>query len=202
MELNLEGIGKKFHNKWIFRGLSLHIEAGRHHAITGKNGSGKSTLLMIAAGYLSASAGSIQWKLNGRRLQDDKVFEQVAIAAPYLELIEEYTLEESIVFQKRFKPFREGQIQGILDHSGLGDHARIPLQNFSSGMKQRARLVLAMMSQAELLLLDEPCSNLDAEAIAWYQQMVETWCQDRTLMIFSNHNPHEYHTSQASYSLP
>ncbi|MFO7978597.1 MAG: ATP-binding cassette domain-containing protein [Bacteroidales bacterium] len=201
MELNLEGIGKKFHSKWIFRGLSLNIEAGRHHAIVGKNGSGKSTLLMIAAGYLSPSAGTVRWKLNGKPLEEEKVFRQVAIAAPYLELVEEYTLEESILFQKRFKAFREPQIQVMLDHSGLGDHAHIPLKNFSSGMKQRARLMLAIMSEARLLLLDEPCSNLDADSIAWYQQMVDTWCRDRTLIIFSNHNTHEYHTSQVSHSL-
>ncbi len=201
MELNLEGIGKKFRSKWIFRGLSLNLEAGRHHAIVGKNGSGKSTLLMIAAGYLSPSAGTIGWKLNGLLLKQEQVFQQVAIAAPYLELVEEYTLEESILFQKHFKPFREGQVQAILTHSGLEDHAHIPLKNFSSGMKQRVRLVLALMSDARLLLLDEPCSNLDAEAIDWYQQMVDTWCQDRTLVIFSNHNAHEYHTCQATYSL-
>jgi ABC-type multidrug transport system ATPase subunit len=202
MEAILSGIGKRFQDKWIFNGLNLKVQPGRHHVITGKNGSGKSTLLMIIAGYLAQSRGDIQWKMNGHLLPPEKVFEQVAVASPYLELVEEFSLEESIAFQSKFKPFRDQKSQQeILALSGLKDSATKPLKNFSSGMKQRAKLVMAIMSQSPLLLLDEPCANLDADAIKWYQHMMDTWCQNRTLVVCSNHNVHEYHTATENFNL-
>lgn len=202
MQATLEGIGKKFHNKWIFRNLDLTIKSGSHHAIVGSNGSGKSTLLMILAGYMAPSRGQVSWSINGQPLHPREVYQQVAICSPYLELIEEFSLEESLRFQQRFKPFRQQtSISQLLEMSGLEEHANQPIRHYSSGMKQRCRLLLSIMSQAGLLLLDEPCSNLDAAGIQWYQQMVQTHCINRSLVICSNHNTHEYQECKDIYSL-
>lgn len=197
METVLTGIGKKFHNKWIFKDINFSLKAGHHHAIVGKNGSGKSTLLMILAGYVSPTKGNILWNINGNSLPSEKVYSNVSIASPYLELIEEFTFEEIIAFQQKFKPFQDNQnLEQIMEYSGLKGNQGKPIKNYSSGMKQRARLVLAIMSKSSLLLLDEPCSNLDADAVQWYQMMIDTFCKNRTLVVSSNHNKYEYHSSE------
>lgn len=203
MQVTLLDIGKRFHQKWVFRALEMDLEAGKHHAITGKNGSGKSTLLMICAGYLSPSKGSIQWKLKGKDLAPDLVYPKVSLASPYLELVEEFTLEESIRFHQKFKSFLPGfQTDTLIELSGLRDSQNKPLKHFSSGMKQRVKLLLAILSDTPLVLLDEPCANLDSEAIAWYQGLKQDYGQGRTFIICSNHNPQEYPGVSKVFSIP
>jgi ABC-type multidrug transport system ATPase subunit len=65
------------------------------------------------------------------------------------------------------------------------------VKNFSSGMKQRLKLTLAIMSDTPLLLLDEPLSNLDENGATWYQQMVRDFAGDRTIVVCSNMNEKE-----------
>ena len=59
-------------------------------------------------------------------------------------------------------------------------------------MKQRVRLVLAILSNTPLLLLDEPTSNLDKKGIEWYKQLMSEYCSERIVMVCSNHQQHEY----------
>jgi ABC-type multidrug transport system ATPase subunit len=66
------------------------------------------------------------------------------------------------------------------------------VRNFSSGMKQRLKLALAILSDTSLLLLDEPTSNLDATAIAWYGDLLREHVKDRTLLVASNRQEAEY----------
>ncbi|MDX9942417.1 MAG: ATP-binding cassette domain-containing protein [Bacteroidales bacterium] len=203
MQVTLRDIGKRFHNKWVFRALEMDFDAGKHHAITGKNGSGKSTLLMICAGYLSPSKGNIQWYMKGKNLAPELIYPRVSLASPYLELVEEFTLEESIRFHRKFKAFLpEFQVRTLVELSGLKDSQHKPLRHFSSGMKQRVKLLLAIMSDTPLVLLDEPCANLDSEAIAWYQHLKKDYGQGRSFIICSNHNPQEYPEVNKVFSIP
>ncbi len=203
MQVKLTNIGKKFHEKWVFKNLTLDFEPGLHHAILGKNGSGKSTLIKIIAGYLSATTGKVTWLFNKQAMPPEKVFRHVAVASPYLELIQEFNIREAIAFQKKFKPFREGYSEKDLEEiSGLSAHLNKPLKHFSSGMRQRVSLLLAIMSSAELVLLDEPCANLDSEATQWYQDLVQEFCTSRSLIIASNHHPAEYASCENIHSLP
>ncbi|MEE4178304.1 MAG: ATP-binding cassette domain-containing protein [Bacteroides sp.] len=203
MQVTLRNIGKRFHQKWVFRELEMNFEAGKHYAITGKNGSGKSTLLMISAGYLSPSKGSVIWNLKGTTLAPESIYPHISVASPYLELVEEFTLKESIQFHQKFKPFLQGfETQQLIELSGLKDSQQKPLRHFSSGMKQRVKLLLALMSDTRLVLLDEPCANLDSDAMAWYQGLKEKFGRGRTLIICSNHNPQEYPEVSQVFSIP
>ncbi len=202
MQVKLTNIGKKFHDKWVFKNLNMDFEPGLHHVILGKNGSGKSTLIKIIAGYLSATRGEVTWQLSHHPVPPEKVFRQISIASPYLELIQEFNLREAIRFQKKFKPFLEGYSEKDLEElSGLKVHYNKPLKHFSSGMRQRVSLLLAIMSSAKLLLLDEPCANLDSDATGWYKDLVKEFCRNRTLIIASNHYPAEYTSFSKIHSL-
>ncbi len=193
MQVILRNIGKRFHQKWVFRGIDMQFKPGQHHALTGKNGSGKSTILLIAAGYLSPTKGSVRWSENGKILAPESVYSKLSLASPYMELVEEFTLEETLTFHQKFKPFLEGFDPGqLIDLSGLGESRHKALRHFSSGMKQRVKLLLAIMSRTQLVMLDEPCANLDSDAVAWYQQLKRDYAKNRTMIICSNHNPEEY----------
>lgn len=193
MQVILRDIGKRFHQKWVFRGLNMQFDSGKHYAVTGKNGSGKSTVMLIAAGYLSTTKGSVQWIENEKTIAPELVYRRLSLASPYLELVEEFTLEETLSFHQKFKPFLEGfDTHRLIDLSGLSESRHKALRHFSSGMKQRVKLLLAIMSRTQLVMLDEPCANLDSDAVAWYQQLKQEYGNNRTFVICSNHNPEEY----------
>ena len=117
----------------------------------------------------------------------------MSIATPYLELPEEFTLREVLAFHRKLKPFyNEYSNQKMIDIMELNHAKDEKISNFSSGMKQRVKLGLAILSKTDLLLIDEPSSNLDAEAIIWFQKLIENYRKDRIIVICSNHISAEY----------
>ncbi|MCR9102494.1 MAG: ABC transporter ATP-binding protein [bacterium] len=187
MKIELAGVGKRYKMEWIIRGVALTIHPAQRYAITGPNGSGKSTLMKMLSGHLTPSKGKIQFSLNDKPLAVSEVYQHLAYAAPYIELIEELTLIEALGFHQRFKSF-QGQLQpdDIYRILGFKKARRKLIRNFSSGMKQRLKLALAILSDTPYLLLDEPTTNLDTEGVQWYRQLIEQHTAGRTLVIASN----------------
>lgn len=193
IQVELSGTGKKFRGKWVFRGIDLQVSPGKRQVIAGKNGSGKSTLLQMIAGFRTPSEGKIAWHHDNRSLPPDLIYKYVAMAAPGLEPTEEFTFPELIAFHQRFKPFpKQAEAGHILEVAGLTASSDKAIRYYSSGMKQRVKLVLALMPSSGLVLLDEPCTNLDKESRDWYKRLLKEYGRDKTIVIASNHNPEEY----------
>ncbi len=193
MKITLSKAGKKYGSEWIFRNASFEIGAGEQAAILGTNGSGKSTLLQIMSGDVFLTEGSVEYHTGGLPVRPEYIFRHLSIAAPYMELPEELSLRELLLFHARFKPFLYGiTLHDVIKTSGLEQSAEKQIKNFSSGMKQRVKLALAILSGGSLVLLDEPASNLDAAGIDWLRSLIKTYCRTRTLIICSNHQPAEY----------
>ncbi len=187
MKIHLEHIGRRFNREWIFRDVNYVFESGSSYAILGANGAGKSTILQVISGSLSSSEGTISYTREGVLLNPENVFEYLSMAAPYLELIEELTLRELIDFHFRFKKYRSGLDRDLMiDLMGLKHSEHKAIKNFSSGMKQRVKLALAFCSDTDMILLDEPASNLDQQGLEWYLSLVEKYSADRILIICSN----------------
>jgi ABC-type multidrug transport system ATPase subunit len=187
MKISLEHIGRRFNREWIFRNVNYEFISGQTYAILGANGAGKSTLLQLISGSLTNSEGTIKYFQGDTLLDQDQVFIHQSMAAPYLELIEEFTLSEIIDFHFRFKKYREGfDKRSLINLLGLKNSEFKALKHFSSGMKQRVKLALAFCSDTELLLLDEPSSNLDQQGLDWYLQLASSQCADRLVIICSN----------------
>ena len=169
------------------------MQQGETLAILGPNGSGKSTLLQVLSGATLLNEGTITHRTNDQVTEPDEVFRSVAIAAPYLELIEEFTLEESVKLHFSFKRIVNGlSLQEVIRLSELRDALHKPVKFFSSGMKQRLKLTLACLSDTSLLLLDEPCANLDERGVKWYASMVSEYGKGKTIVVCSNSHPEEY----------
>ena len=187
MKITLQQAGKRYNRNWIFRRLDAQLVAGSPVAITGQNGSGKSTLLQVIAGVLEHSEGTLQYEQDGRVLEPSSLYRQVAICAPYLELIEELTLLEFLHFHEGFKPWLPGiTADFVVESTGLQDARNKQIRDFSSGMKQRVKLAQAVLSNAPVLLLDEPTSNLDTKGVAMYHQWMQDFTGGRLLVIASN----------------
>jgi ABC-type multidrug transport system ATPase subunit len=193
MQIQLTAASKRFNQEWIFSNLNFSFMSGQHYALVGNNGSGKSTLLQIIAGYIGLTKGQINWvNRAGENIDSSNIFKHISIAAPYLELVEEFTALEQIAFHQQFKSIQSNILpHEILEKIGLSKAADKQIRNFSSGMKQRLKLALAIFDQAPILLLDEPCSNLDQEGIQTYHELMQAHAMHKLIIVASN-DPQEY----------
>lgn len=192
MEVILRNITKRFGREVIFQNVDHTLAAGSRTAILGPNGSGKSTLVQLFAGAITPTTGTIT-HVATKVIPEDEVFSHVSIASPYLGLYEDLSLAQVIEFHGSFKPFRTGISYAEVARITYLEHALDkPILHFSSGMKQRLKLGLAILSDTTLLLLDEPSSNLDADAVGWYRELLAAHMQHRTLVVASNRQPREH----------
>ncbi|AMQ56376.1 ABC transporter ATP-binding protein [Algoriphagus sanaruensis] len=192
MKIQLTEASKRFQYEWIFKNLNLHLQSGDSLAVTGSNGSGKSTLLKCIAGSIPLSSGKITWANEQNEIPSSDWYQKLSISAPYLELPEEFTLSELLDFHFQFKtPIPEISISEMVKTMYLDQHANKPVSQFSSGMKQRVKLSLALFSDCPVVFLDEPTSNLDARGIAWYLELIKNFGLNRILIICSN-EPREF----------
>jgi ABC-type multidrug transport system ATPase subunit len=193
LKIALNNAGKKYYREWIFRKTNISFSSGQKTVILGPNGSGKSTLLQIIAGSTMPNEGLVSYHDGEEEILPDEIYSHISFAAPYLELIEEFTLREIIHFHYKFKkPLDNFTEETILEKSGLTNKSDQVYRYFSSGMKQRVKLLLAILSKTPILLLDEPCSNLDSSGTEWYRQMMADYTGNRIVIIASNHNESEY----------
>jgi ABC-type multidrug transport system ATPase subunit len=187
MKIRFSNAGKRFNREWIFRHLDYEFYSGTSYAVTGPNGSGKSTLLQCIGGMFQLSEGALEYKINNQNIDSEHFYKHVSIAAPYLEVVEEMTLREFLKFHSQFKTFRQNtSIEEIINIIGLEAASEKQIRNYSSGMKQRVKLAQCIFSDTEIVLLDEPCSNLDAAGIQLYDNLISNFCADRLVIICSN----------------
>jgi ABC-type multidrug transport system ATPase subunit len=192
MRITFSDAGKRFNRDWIFRGFNYEFLPTHKYAITGPNGSGKSTLLQVISSNMAVNAGKVDWQLNHTSLDTESIFQHISIAAPYLEVIEEMTATEFLVFHHQFKSLLPGiSVKEIISTIGLEKAAHKQIRYYSSGMKQRIKLAQAIFSDVPLLLLDEPCTNLDLSGYELYNSLIGTYCSNKMIIVSSN-DPGEY----------
>jgi ABC-type multidrug transport system ATPase subunit len=197
VSIDLTAVGKRYKWEWIFKNIDLQFAQGQHYAVAGKNGAGKSTFLQLLAGYLSPTRGNVALSFDGKTLDREQAYAHIAMAAPYAALIEDFTLQEAIAFQEKFKKWSpntdKNTVAEILDFNA--QNLNKPLKYFSSGMRQRVKLALAVLSDAPLLLLDEPTITLDTQGMNWFYTLLDKYrfCRndqghatERTVIVASN----------------
>ena len=187
MRILLTDAGKRYNREWIFRHFNYEFVPGRTYAITGPNGSGKSTLLQVISGSIMVNEGQVSFFNGQQAVVPEMQFREVSICAPYLEVIEEMSAHEFLSFHSSFKPFLDGLTPAEIIGKVQLDHAADKqIRNYSSGMKQRIKMAQAFFTETPVVLLDEPCTNLDAEGIALYLQLIRDFTINRTVVVSSN----------------
>jgi ABC-type multidrug transport system ATPase subunit len=190
MRVKLNEVGKRFNKEWILKNLSLDIPSQSSLSITGANGSGKSTLIKLIATYMEPTSGSIQYFENKKAYPIENIPQTIGLAAPYVGLIEEFSLKEHVEFHFKFRstPF---SLEEIIARTNFQFSIDKKVKDFSSGMKQRLKLALAIHAENKLIILDEPTSNLDQEGIEWYRDQILQKIGTCTIIVASNQR-HEY----------
>ncbi len=188
LRIEARGLHKRFTRRWIVQDFSHVFEPGSRTAIVGPNGSGKSTLVKLLCGQLIPSEGSVGFYESGKLLPAESVYRYTSLTGPYVELIEELTGEELLQLHFGLRGFRQNLSRVLLWErvawtKGIRNQM---VASYSSGMKQRLRLLLALATESSAVLLDEPTSNLDAEGVAWYRALLSDWIGERTLIVASN----------------
>jgi ABC-type multidrug transport system ATPase subunit len=181
MKIIATGIHKKFRQEWVFKALNYTFESGKSYAIIGQNGAGKSTLLRTLAQYSLPNKGKVEFE----GITED-VNKQISFAAPYSELIEEFTLPELLNFLVHIN-FLEAHwdFSTFTSFIELQPSETKYIKNFSSGMRQKVKLGIALAADRPILCLDEPTSNLDETAKNWFYSALESQ-RHKLILIASN----------------
>jgi ABC-type multidrug transport system ATPase subunit len=187
MTISLNQVGKRYQQHWVFKGIDYTFETGKQYAVLGANGSGKSTLLRIISGMQHANKGTIEYISEGKKTAPEHIFGKVSYCAPGMDLIEEMSLSEFLSFHFTFKKMIPSfDVNSIMETMGMLAVRNKFIHEFSSGMKQRVKLAQAFFTDTPILLLDEPCSNLDTQGVEMYQLWLQKYTSDRLVIIASN----------------
>lgn len=188
MIIRAEGLSKRFGNQWVIRDFSFEFNPGLKYGLEGSNGSGKSTLLHLCCTYLEPTSGLCQFTHpSGKSVPIEKSYQYFSFAAPYLQLIPHFTIDEQLDFTGKMKAWSGGKnTEELLDIMDLREHRHKLMRSLSSGMRQRVRLVTALATDVDIVFLDEPTTNLDAKGKSWYQEIISTEGEGKTLLIASN----------------
>ncbi len=196
MEILVQNLSKKFRQEFVIRQFNYTFLSGNSYAITGPNGSGKSTLLQLIAQFTLPNTGTVE--MFG--VDPEFVYSQLTYAAPYVELIEEYTLSEhlEILLKNNYLP-ASITLDILEDFIDLQPGKFKLIKNYSSGMRQKIKLGFALLSDRPVLLLDEPTTNFDEQAKNWFFNRLEQ--QRHKLIIIASNEAREIEFCQEKIAI-
>lgn len=182
------GLNKSFGRRLIFNDLQFKFDKSGVYGISGPNGSGKSTLVKIIAGIIGASQGKIFHKLDEKEIAEEHIHNHIGFVSPYLVLYEEFTTYENLKLfaDIRGVKFNQERVDYLLNKFLIFKRKDDLLKTYSSGMKQRVKFIFALMHSPQLLILDEPTSNLDDEGKNSVYEIVKEEGQKNIVLIASN----------------
>lgn len=202
--IDCNNISKAFSSvNYVFKDINLKINSGDVIAITGYNGSGKSTLIKIISGILKQTHGSIKYFKNNESINKDEFKKYYGFVAPYLNLYEEFHPVEHLKLFARIRKidFDKDYYISLLKQFNIFEARRKLIRDFSSGMKQRMKFVLALQHKPEILFLDEPTSNLDEEGIESVNNLVKKFKSVNKIVIMATNEEREKKLCNKYYSL-
>lgn len=202
VRLEVRAIGRTFNRRPIFREVDLDVASGEVLVITGPNGVGKSTLLKVLAGLLRPSMGNVKLWRGNAELSEDQRREATGYLAPDLHPYVELSATENLDLMGRIRGLQRSEIRPAerLAAVGLEPGRLEPIGAFSTGQRQRLKLALALLGDPELLLLDEPGSNLDGPGREVVARAVAE-ARRRGPVILATNDPEEVKIGDREYRL-
>jgi ABC-type multidrug transport system ATPase subunit len=143
--------------------------------------------LQLISTFLEPSSGSVAFYAGSEKVPLEQVHRFFSVAAPYLDFIPHFSIDEQILFTERVKGLSDQfTIEDVLKIMELEAHRNKRLSELSSGMKQRVRLVVSLSANVPFVFLDEPTTNLDDRSKQWYLETVRHLGGSKGLIIASN----------------
>jgi heme ABC exporter ATP-binding subunit CcmA len=191
---HLDGVSKLFGSFAALRQVSVDLEPGRCYVLIGENGAGKSTLLRILAGLLRPSFGTVKLfgNLDPGGLEPHDARERIGYMSHAPMLYDELTAQENLRYFAKLYPGRDCLTPAeALRQVGLDPDLARPFGQYSQGMRQRTSLARVLLPAPELLLLDEPFSNMDVESVSQMVALLAKFRQgNRTIVITTHQREH------------
>jgi heme exporter protein A len=187
-KLQLKKLTKTFERRVIFKDVNLEWNAPGLFGIAGPNGSGKSTLVKVVTGLISPTAGEITLEVDGKKFSPSTSIDHIGFASPYLVLYDEFTAKENLEFALniRGKQLDEGKMDHLLEHFSLIKRKNDFVKTYSSGMKQRLKIIFAFIHDPAMIILDEPTANLDVEGKQKVYDLVKLTAKDKIVIFATN----------------
>jgi ABC-type multidrug transport system ATPase subunit len=190
INLQCVDISKSYNRKVIFKNVNINLTENSSLVITGKNGSGKSTLLKIISRLIRYDKGNIVLRVNDIEIPKEKIYSKIGLFAPYLNLYDELTGWENLDFfydlKVEQKEGKRERIKYLLEKVGLYNRREDLIRNYSSGMKQRLKLAYSILNFPQLLLMDEPRTNLDGQGISVVYDIADEQKKNGILILATN----------------
>jgi heme exporter protein A len=193
INLEVQNLAKRFGSRKVFDNINFALEPGHSLAIVGPNGSGKSTLLKLIIGFGIPTRGQVIFSENNKKLDFDQYRRRLALVSPYLALYGSLTARENLEFLSKVNGdiISRDQIEKILSQVGLDGRGEDFVSAYSSGMLQRLKYATAFLKNPEILLIDEPTSNLDDAGKKIVFELLESRRKD-TIIIIATNEKEEY----------
>ena len=181
-------INKTFGRRLVFNDINFRLDNPGIFGISGPNGSGKSTLVKIIAGLLSSTKGKITHKNSEKEIIPEKLHNHIGFVSPYLVLYEEFSAWENLNYLSKIRgiTFDKDYAKELLERFLLYNRRNDLVKTYSSGMKQRIKFIFALIHHPELLIFDEPTSNLDDEGRELVYNIINDKSKENILIIASN----------------
>jgi len=198
-----ERLTKQYRGSYALRDVSITMAPGKIYGLIGQNGAGKTTLMRILAGLSFATDGTVE--LFGRRgeqaLREGRKRLGCMIENPGF--VPHLTAKENLSLHRIMRGIPNAEIEDeLLALVGLADTGKKKAKNFSLGMKQRLGIAIALLSNPELLILDEPINGLDPLGVIEIRNLMKTLCDERNMTILiSSHNLPELYQTATDYIL-
>jgi heme exporter protein A len=172
--IKIKGLMKQYGLNPVLRGINVQVTAGEFVTLVGPNGAGKSTLMRIVATLLRPDAGEVEiggWPLSSHA---HKVRRHIGLVSHQSLLYQDLTAAENLTFFARLYGLdnETDRVQQALKMVGLRARQRDPVSSFSRGMTQRLTIARATLHEPEVLLLDEPYTGLDQDAVALLDRLL------------------------------
>jgi ABC-2 type transport system ATP-binding protein len=182
--LNIRGLHKEYGQITALDHLDLEIEKGAIFGLLGPNGSGKTTTLGIILGVINPTAGEFSWFDEDDSHQHRK---RIGAILEKPNFYPTYSAYKNLQIACRIKQVNEGRIDEVLQQVGLSDRKGSAFKTYSLGMKQRLAIASALLSNPEVMILDEPTNGLDPEGIAEIRQLIIEIAKEGKTIILASH---------------
>ncbi|WP_280772240.1 heme ABC exporter ATP-binding protein CcmA [Salipaludibacillus daqingensis] len=184
------GITKTIGEKMILRGVNLRINQGESVAILGTNGAGKSTWLKIVAGLLKQSSGDVLLDGVPRKKDDYSKQQRMGYLGHQSFLYEAFSPVENLHFFAKLYQLKspDERIHKLIDDVGLSFFKHEPIRSFSRGMIQRLAIARAILHEPNVLLLDEPHTGLDQQAVSLFNRLLLDLKAEGVTIIMVTHD--------------
>lgn len=192
ISVQADQLSKTYNHRTVFSELSFFHNEGIL-GISGANGSGKSTLLKCMAGLSRPKKGMIIWKQGPEILAKEQLKLFTGYSAPYINLYDELTTFENLNFilEVRGKTKSDTGITSMLEYVQMSDYKNQLFKELSTGQQQRIKLASALITDPQILFLDEPGSNLDEKGHKLVESIVSDQKKKGTLVILASNDPKE-----------